>query len=452
VKQQTIYKCQECGYSSSKWLGKCPQCEAWNTFVEELETRISGTKKNLSSSNSGINLNNISTQKIERLSTGINEFDRILGKGMVPGSLILIGGAPGIGKSTLLLQMSNLCKRNVLYVSGEESASQIKLRADRLNIKSEKIVLLSTDNLYDIEKNIKETKPEVVIVDSIQTVSHPELDSIAGSVGQVREVTNALIQIAKKENIVIFLVGHITKEGALAGPKILEHVVDVVMYFEDENGIYRIIRCFKNRFGATSEIAVFEMTGKGLEDVDNPERLFYGQNENNISGTVLTSLIEGTRPITIEVQALVTKSGYGIARRQASGIDFNRLLFIIAVIEKRLGINLANQDIFVNIVGGIKVKEPAIDLAIASAILSSFFDVVVPHKVLFLGEIGLGGELRPVMFEDERISRAEKLGITECVVSQNKKNSNKNVNIKKIRMKYINELNNYIKEKSLVEN
>jgi DNA repair protein RadA/Sms len=446
VKQQTIYKCQECGYSSSKWLGKCPQCDSWNTFVEELEKKISGSKKSLSSSTSMINLNNVSTQKIERLSTGISEFDRILGQGMVPGSLILIGGAPGIGKSTLLLQMSNLCKKNVLYVSGEESDSQIKLRADRLNIKSEKIFLLSTDNLYDIEKNINETKPEVVIVDSIQTISHPELDSIAGSVGQVREVTNALIHIAKKENIVIFLVGHITKEGMLAGPKILEHVVDVVMYFEDENGVYRIIRCFKNRFGATSEIAVFEMTSKGLEDVDNPERLFYAQNENSISGTILTSVVEGTRPITIEVQALVTKSGYGIARRQASGIDFNRLLFLVAVIEKRLGINLANQDIFVNIVGGIKVKEPAIDLGIITAIISSFFDIVIPHNIIFLGEIGLGGELRSVMFEDERLMRAEKLGVTECVTAHNKKSSSKNINIKKLRMKYINELYNYIKE------
>ncbi|MFC1512635.1 DNA repair protein RadA [bacterium] len=423
MKQKSVFKCQECGYNSSKWLGRCPECGEWNTLVEEIQVKSVNNKISCNAQVS--TLESINCENIQRIPTGINELDRILGNGMVPCSIILLGGAPGIGKSTLLLDMACSCAKKVLYVSGEESLSQIKLRSNRLGINSNDIFLLSTNNVIDIETQLKKVKPQILIIDSIQTIAHPELTGIAGSIGQVREVTNILTNIAKRENIIVFLIGHITKEGMLAGPKVLEHIVDTVLYFEDENRIYRIIRCIKNRFGPTSEIAVFEMTHKGLIQVDNLEKIFYIQDEEEFPGTVLTSVVEGTRPIIIEVQALVSKTSYGIARRQATGMDYNRLIFLIAVIEKKLGISLASFDIFVNIVGGIKIKEPAIDCAVIASILSSFYDITIPKNNLFIGEIGLGGEIRNVSFLEERLKRAVKMGIKQCVTAYNTKEMKK---------------------------
>lgn len=443
TKIKVVFRCQECGYASSKWLGRCPDCSGWNTFTEE---RVSA--KPHTAPHSGMNavqLKDAAAVSAPRITTGIGEFDTMLGGGMVSGSLILLGGAPGIGKSTILLQLAALCNQRVLYVSGEESLAQIKLRTDRLNIASDAMFILCTNNCADVENAITSVQPQVVIIDSIQTIAHPFLESIAGSVGQIREVTARLMEIAKQNNIVVFLAGHVTKEGTIAGPKILEHIVDVVLYFEDEKGIYRIIRSFKNRFGTASEIAVFEMTSKGLAEVDNPDSVFFLNDETPTSGTVLTTVVEGTRPLIVELQALVSRTGFGIARRQATGMDFNRLVFLIAVIEKRLGISLADQDIFVNIVGGMKVKEPAIDCAIVAAILSSFFDVSIPPHTVFIGEVGLGGEIRDVPFTKERLLRAEKMGITECIIAPDKKRRMDGMSVRCIPTKHIKDVMEKIK-------
>ncbi|MFH1715503.1 MAG: DNA repair protein RadA [Elusimicrobiota bacterium] len=419
MKQKVIFRCQSCGYVSPRWLGKCNECESWNSFIEELLSPPKNAEKTI---NIPLitTLSGVQGYKEERMKTGIPEIDRILGGGMVPGSLILLGGAPGIGKSTLLLQLTVACREKVLYVSGEESIEQIKMRAGRLGLDAGNVFLTGANSIPEIESALENTSPKILIVDSVQTMTHPDLTGSAGGVGQIREVTSALMDIAKKTSTVIFLVGHITKEGTLAGPKVLEHMVDTVLYFEDENGVYRLIRSFKNRFGATSEIAVFEMTSKGLIEVDNPERMFYRENEPETPGTVIASVVEGTRPITIELQALVTRSGYGMARRQVSGIDFNRLVFLIAIIEKRLNISLSDQDIFVNIVGGMKVKEPSIDLAVITAILSSFYDIIIPKSTVIIGEVGLVGEVREVSFMMERLSRAQKLGITNLIGADDK--------------------------------
>ncbi|MFC1485253.1 DNA repair protein RadA [bacterium] len=447
-KAKVIFVCKECGNTSVRWLGRCPDCGAWNSFIEEKEEIKTDRSWGISDglSQEAVQLKHVDSLDVARFSSGLKEVDRILGGGIVPGTLILLGGSPGIGKSTLLLQLASCCKSPVLYVSGEESKSQIKMRADRLGASNDTIFLLSTDNIIDIENSIKKITPKILIVDSIQTICNPDISSAAGNISQVRDVTANLLRIAKKYGIAVFLIGHVTKDGFFAGPKVLEHIVDVVLYFEDENGIYRIIRCFKNRFGNTSEIAVFEMTGKGLIEVFDPEKIFWRENEELTSGTVVSCVIEGSRPITIELQALVTRTGYGIPRRQATGFDINRLIFLIAVIEKRLKINLSNQDIFVNIVGGIKIKEPSIDLGICSAILSSYFDIIIPKERIFLGEIGLGGEIRDIQFLNERLNRAKKLGIKQVITADSKIKGDSLTNLELVKMRHLKDLSGYIRD------
>ena len=418
-KIKTQFICNECGYFSSKWLGKCPDCGTWNSFVEEIKQDQNFSKiasKLIKRTADPIALSNIESDNVERTSVGISEVDRILGGGLVKGSFVLLGGAPGIGKSTILLQLAAVANQKVLYVSGEESLSQIKLRATRLGVKNENIFLIATANLDDIQSSVKELQPDILIVDSIQTIYNPELINSMGTVTQIKDVASNLLRMAKSEDITIFLAGHITKEGALAGPKILEHMVDVVLYFEDDKGIYRIIRSFKNRFGNTSEIAVFEMSGSGLIEVKDPDKIFHDDNSFLSSGSVLSGVVEGSRALNVEIQALVTRNGQGIGRRQINGIDVNRLFFLLAVLEKRLELNLYSQDVFVNLVGGMKVKEISLDVAVCAAIISSYFDVIIPSNVAFLGEIGLGGEIRSVNFMQERIKRLMSFGVETLVI------------------------------------
>ncbi|MCP4482053.1 MAG: DNA repair protein RadA [bacterium] len=411
-KQKILFACNKCSYTTPRWLGKCPDCGAWNSFEEEVQVKHSSIHKKLVLPTF---LAAVGSDNYQRFSCGINEIDRVLGGGLVVGSFILLGGAPGIGKSTLLLQLASLAAKKIFYVSGEESLSQIKMRADRLNVKNKNLMLIATDSLADVEAGIKTQKPDILIIDSIQTIYHPDIPNSVGTVTQIKEVTNSLLRLAKSENITIFLVGHITKDGNLAGPKVLEHMVDVVLYFEDDKGIYRIIRGFKNRFGNTSEIAVFEMTGQGLLEVSDPDRIFYDDRSLAASGSVLSTVVEGSRALNIEVQALVTRNGQGIGRRQVTGIDVNRLFFLLAVLEKRLEINLYAQDVFINLVGGIKVKDISLDLAICAGIISSYFDAEIPANVAFLGEVGLGGEIRPVNFSDERENRLKSFGVEQII-------------------------------------
>lgn len=428
-KIKTIFRCQECGYACAKWLGRCPDCGQWNTLVEEKEDPTftsSGGLKGLTSFSSDITLlNNISNENFIRLATDISEFDRILGGGVVPGSLVLLGGPPGIGKSTLMLQVAAVLSKikiqdkqqSILYISGEESLSQVKNRADRLRIKSETLYLMSETNLESIFEAIKKIQPNAVIVDSIQTTYRSDISSAPGSVGQVRECAGELLRFAKSKNITIFLLGHVTKEGALAGPRVLEHIVDTVLYFETERQqMYRVLRVYKNRFGPTSEIGVFEMKGTGLCEVKNPSLLFLGERSINTAGNVVVSTIEGTRPILLEVQALVTRTNFGLPRRMVTGYDINRVILLIAVLEKRLGLHLESNDIFVNIAGGVKIKETGVDLGIACAIASGHSDFVCPSGVVLLGEVGLAGEVRTISNAAERLQEADKLGFTKAVV------------------------------------
>jgi len=438
-KIKTKYVCQSCGYSSLRWNGKCPECGTWSSMVEEI---ISVDKRK--SNNAAIKVNDDSYRLISEISlineprvqTNISELDRVLGGGIVSGSVILIGGDPGIGKSTLMLEVAEKIKgKKILYVSGEESASQIKLRADRLKYDLNNFYILSETNLDIIQAVIEKENPDIVIVDSIQTISRPEVESAPGTVSQLRESTALLMYIAKKNNISVFIVGHITKEGMIAGPKVLEHMVDVVLQFEGERThAYRILRGIKNRFGSTNEIGIFEMTDEGLKEVLNPSEVFLSQRNYGASGCVISASLEGTRPILIEVQALATSTSYGIPQRTSMGFDYKKLNIIIAVLEKKLGLFLNKSDIFLNIAGGVKIDEPAIDLAVAISICSSFKDIPVDSDTVVLGELGLSGEVRTISYIDRRITEAAKLGFKKIIIP---KGNLKNLNTKKYKAEII---------------
>lgn len=417
--KKIVYFCQNCGYESSKWLGQCPACKEWNTFVEETVDKSQEKDTRVASSVTPVPLSEISATPGDRFTTHSKEFDRVLGGGIVPGSLVLIGGDPGIGKSTLLLQLCrdlSFDQKQILYISGEESLQQIKLRAERMGEFSDSLRLLSETNLSIIKGVIEREKPEVVIIDSIQTMYSEEVGSAPGSVSQVRESTNVLMQIAKGLNITVFVVGHVTKEGTVAGPRVLEHMVDTVLYLEgDRYASYRILRGVKNRFGSTNEIGVFEMRSDGLREVKNPSEFMLSGKPKGASGSVVACSMEGTRPILLEIQALVTKSNFGMPRRTTVGTDLNRLNLLMAVLEKRIGLPLGEYDAYVNIAGGMTITEPAIDLAIVMAIVSSFKDKPVDDKIIAFGEVGLSGEIRSTSSAEQRISEAKKLGFTKCI-------------------------------------
>lgn len=425
-KNATIFFCQSCGYESAKWMGQCPGCREWNTFVEEpAATKIKSSSKGsgigaFSERSKPVPLEEISLQSEDRISTHINELDRVLGGGVVAGSLTLVGGDPGIGKSTLLLQVcKNLAAddREVLYVSGEESLKQIKIRANRIGDFTGHLKLLCETALSNIEETIRKTKPEVVVIDSIQTMYHGDITSAPGSVSQVREATSLFLQLAKGLNVSIFIVGHVTKEGTVAGPRVLEHMVDTVLYFEgDRHASYRILRGVKNRFGSTNEIGVFEMEGDGLKEVPNPSEFMLSGRPEDASGSVVVCSIEGTRPVLIEIQALVCHSNFGIPRRQTTGTDFNRVNLLMAVLEKRLGLQMGSCDAYVNIAGGIRIQEPAIDLGIALAVVSSFKNRAIDDGMIVMGEVGLSGEVRAVSMVPSRVQEARKLGFTTCMI------------------------------------
>ena len=422
-KSKSVYVCSECGFETPRWLGQCPSCNEWNTLNEEIKTVVKETAKNNSLLGSNRTkaypLAEINADTSHRYNTGLKELNRVLGGGLVKGSIVLLSGDPGIGKSTILLQICEYLGDGlkILYVSGEESAHQIKLRASRLNVNTENLsILCETDAQYVCEYILSE-KPDVVIVDSIQTMEINELNSSPGSVTQVRESTNLFTRTAKASNIPIFLVGHVNKDGNIAGPKVLEHIVDCVLYFEgDRNTSYRILRAVKNRFGSTNEIGVFEMLDNGLTEVENPSLMLISGKPQNVSGTCVACLMEGSRPILAEVQSLVTPSGFGNPRRMTTGIDYSRMAMLIAVLEKRCGYFLGNMDCYTNVIGGLHIDETAADLSIALAIVSSLKDVVVPDKALAFGEIGLAGEIRAVNNCEQRIKEASKLGFEKCVI------------------------------------
>ncbi|MEW6088631.1 MAG: DNA repair protein RadA [bacterium] len=429
------YVCQQCGFTTPKWLGKCPDCNQWNSFTEEIEDdSLSHGIQAISGSNSPQLLHNIKIEPEERMNTGLREFDLVLGGGIIPGSLILIGGEPGIGKSTLLLQTADeLGKKygKILYISGEESLKQIKYRAERLSVTSEFIYLLSENILEVISDQIQKNKPKLVIIDSIQSIYKNSIPASPGTITQIRECASHLMSLAKNESIATFIIGHVTKDGALAGPKTLEHLVDTVLYFEgDLHHNYRILRTIKNRFGKTSEVAIFSMEAKGLTEVSNPSSVFITERPKKTPGSVITVMMEGTRPILVEIQALVSPSSFNIPQRKSTGIDYSRLILIIAVLEKRLGLCLSSQDIFVNVTGGLDVSEPSADLGIAMAIFSSFRNIPLDEKTVLMGEIGLGGEVRSINYAEQRINEAEKLGFQKIVLPKyNLKNINKIPNI-----------------------
>ncbi len=422
AKQKTVFICSECGGESSKWNGKCPFCGAWNTLEETVPTPVFTGKAAPVGEFKYSRISEISYSDETRYETGISELDRVLGGGLVKGSLVLIGGDAGIGKSTLLLQICGHMgeEHTILYVSGEESERQIKLRAERLGVASENLFLASNNNCEAIVKAVCENKPEVVIIDSIQTITSSALSSAEGSVVQVRECTNAFMRMAKSEEIPVFIVSHVNKEGGIAGPKIMEHIVDTVLFFEGEKQMaYRILRAIKNRFGSTNEIGVFRMDDDGLSEVENPSEMMLSGRLTNVSGSAVICAMEGTRPILAEVQALVTKSTLSAPRRVANGFDYNRLYMLIAVLEKRLGFAFGGLDVYVNIVGGLRIDEPAADLAVAAALYSGLCDKAVPEDLMVFGEVGLGGEIRSVSRVVERIKEGARLGFTKCIVPRN---------------------------------
>lgn len=424
--KKTAFFCQNCGYESSKWMGQCPGCREWNTFVEELTVTASKSTSAKSGLGSGtgksepVQLSSIQIEEDDRVLTQIEELDRVLGGGIVPGSMVLVGGDPGIGKSTLLLQV---CKEltakqhKILYISGEESLRQIKLRARRIGEFNDQLLLLCETNLEAIRSTIERTRPEMVVIDSIQTMYNDQVSSAPGSVSQVRESTGVLMQIAKGMGISMFIVGHVTKDGSVAGPRVLEHMVDTVLYFEGDRQVaYRILRSVKNRFGSTNEIGVFEMQEKGLIEVKNPSQAMLNGRPTDASGSVVVCSIEGTRPILIEIQALVTRTNFGLPRRTSVGIDYNRVNLLMAVLEKRAGLHLGDCDAYVNLAGGMKLGEPAIDLGVVMAVVSSFKNKVIDSGILIFGEVGLSGEVRGVSMAETRVREAEKLGFTTCIM------------------------------------
>ncbi len=436
MKAKTVFSCQVCGFQSPKWLGRCPDCNNWNSFIEEdyAAPVLKAKEQSALYKEEPVLLKDVEINQTQRLKTGIEEFDRVLGGGIVAGSVILIGGDPGIGKSTIALQVSNRLTvqgKTVLYISGEESVAQTKLRAKRLGSQAEQgnLYIVNQTDLSLIMEYVNKIKPDVLIIDSIQVIFEPSFGSSAGSVSQVRECAGLLTQMAKTKNIPVFIIGHVTKEGTIAGPRVLEHVVDTVLYFEgDRFSVHRILRAVKNRFGSTNEIGVFEMCQEGLKEVTNPSEIFLSEKPRDISGSVVASVLEGSRPLLVEIQALVSKSGLVYPRRQAQGFDYNRLGLLVAVLEKRNGLSLEMQDVFINVAGGIKIEDPAADLAVAIAISSAFFERCVLEKAMVLGEVGLAGEIRSISQVNLRIKEAERLGFKYCIAP---KNNLKNLDYKK---------------------
>ena len=426
-KSKTMFVCQECGQESLRWQGRCPECQAWNTLEERTvsagrATPALGRERTNGSGHTPVELTAVSGEAFPRLETGVSEFDRVLGGGIVAGSLVLIGGDPGVGKSTLLLQVAGQVagdERRVLYVSGEESSHQLKLRADRLGLRGANVFLLTETNLPEALLHADHMQPDLLIVDSIQTIYAPGLQNAPGSIVQLRECTMRLMQWAKSGAVPVFIIGHVTKEGEIAGPRLLEHIVDVVLYLEGERfSSYRLLRGVKNRFGAVSEVGVFEMAGKGLEPVANPSEIFLAERAEGAIGSVIVPAIEGSRPMLLEVQALTSPTPMAMPRRVANGIDTSRLLLLSAVLTKRAGLKLSDQDVIVNVTGGMRIQEPAADLAVALAIASSHHDHRIPGDLVALGEIGLSGELRSVSHLERRLNEAERLGFKTCIVSQ----------------------------------
>ena len=422
-KIKNIYVCNQCGFESAKWYGKCPGCGEWNCMVEEIKdvgkSSLGSKSKSYTKRSSPILMNEIDTKDEQRYYTGSKELDRVLGSGIVKGSIVLLGGDPGIGKSTILLQV---CKHlgkvlNILYVSGEESKRQLKLRASRMNVESENLYVLTETDIELISDEISQSKPDLVIIDSIQTMSLDSLSSSPGSVTQVRECTNMLMRVGKNLDIPIIIVGHVNKDGAIAGPKVLEHIVDAVLYFEgDKQMSYRILRAIKNRYGSTNEIGVFQMTDSGLNEVENPSLMLLSGRPKNVSGTCVACVMEGSRPILAEIQGLVTSSGFGNPRRMATGFDYNRLSLLLAVLEKRAGYYFSNLDTYINVIGGLRLDEPAADLAVALSLISSLKDSIIDEHTIAFGEIGLAGEIRSVSHAKERILEAARLGFTRCII------------------------------------
>ena len=426
AKVKTKWICQNCGYETAKSLGKCPECSSWGSFVEEIEQTAAQSTSLQHDDIKPCLIDEITIDHSIRVSTGIEEFDRVLGGGLVQGSLVLLAGDPGIGKSTILLQTGkSVCSggKKILYVSAEESASQIKLRAERLGVKSDKLYIYSQTNFDLIKRQIEEMKPDMLVIDSIQAVYSQNITSSPGSVSQIRECTNILMDIAKNKNITVVVIGHVTKDGNIAGPKVLEHMVDTVIYFEgDRYKSYRLLRCMKNRFGTTNEVGVFNMCDDGLHEISNPSELFLNERTKNITpGSVVIATNEGTRPVLIEIQALVGTTPYPSPRRVSNGIDYNRLLMILAVLEKRIGLNLSKQDVYVNVIGGLEIDEPAADLGVALAVATCARDVIVSPDSVIVGEIGLSGEIRSVNNLDKRIKEAEKLGFKKIIIPKSNK-------------------------------
>lgn len=437
VKTKTLFICQDCGTQSPRWVGKCPNCQAWNSYVEEISAAPSKQTTVITYNDPPVLLSDVSVDTDERYRTNISELDRVLGGGIIPDSVTLIGGDPGIGKSTLSLQLGCALseqKYKVLYVSGEESVKQSKLRAQRLSdSKLESLYIVNQVDLNVILEYMRKMKPDVVVIDSIQVIYQPELSSTPGSVSQVRECSAALTQLAKTSGIALFLIGHVTKDGMLAGPRVLEHIVDTVLYFEGERySTYRILRATKNRFGSTNEIGVFEMTSTGLEEVKNPSEIFLAERSSDVSGSVVTPILEGTRPFLVEIQGLVCRSSFGMVRQKSQGFDSNRLALLIAVLEKRNNLNLQDKDVFLNIVGGVKVMDPAADLAVVLAIASSLLDKSLDNQTAVVGEVGLSSEVRSVSQLPLRINEAEKLGFKKCIVPKNNLKSKAKMEFKEI--------------------
>ncbi|MBQ4087719.1 MAG: DNA repair protein RadA [Clostridia bacterium] len=423
MKSKVVYVCSECGFESAKWIGKCPDCGGWNTFAEDVVVATKTTKKVAQSFSSPVKLSTVDTAKDPRIVCGIGELDRVLGGGIVRGSLVLVGGEPGIGKSTILLQLIKSLEKDTsfFYVSGEESEKQLKMRADRLNITQDLFVLTETD-INAVIRHTESIRPDILIVDSIQTMYNPEIASAPGTVSQVRDVTLSLMKLAKDNAISVFVVGHVTKDGGIAGPKVLEHMVDCVLYFEGErHQSHRILRAVKNRFGSTNEIGVFEMTGTGLAEVKNPSSMMLEGRPQNTSGSTVICSLEGTRPLLAEVQALSAPSSFAAPRRMTTGADFNRVNMLLAVLEKRVGMNLSNQDIYVNIIGGMRILEPAADLGIICAVASAFRNKEIAPDIALIGEVGLTGELRAVTQIDKRLNELKKLGFSKCIVPESNK-------------------------------
>lgn len=426
MKAKTVFYCTECGNESAKWMGQCPACGRWNTLVEQpVEKKTSrGKGSSAYAGASPVRLTELKISDELRFSTGLGELDRVLGGGAVAGSLVLVGGAPGIGKSTILLQVcGSLCRESrVLYVSGEESGSQIKMRAQRLGVASSELYMLAETRLDAILSSVESVAPDILIIDSIQTLYNDELTSTPGSVGQVKECTLALMNLAKRENITVFIIGHVNKEGAIAGPRVLEHMVDCVLYFDgDASTNYRILRAEKNRFGSTNEIGVFEMTENGLCEVENPSEMLLTGRPENTPGTCVTCAMEGTRPILAEIQALLTPTSFNVPRRTSNGIEYNRAMLLLAVLEKRSGLRIANCDAYINVIGGLYINETAADLAAVLAIASSYLDAPIPDDLVAVGEVGLTGELRSVSNINQRLAEIQRLGFKKCVIPLNEK-------------------------------